>query len=386
MSTAASSLPDFMGCTIENYYELTEVLGSGSFGVVYKAIDTREEAGSPARDRAVKIIKKAGRSPKELGAIRREVALHSVVSTHPNIITIHDAIDDDEYFYIILDFCPGGDLFYHITEEAYMNNDELLRGAFVSLVDAVQHCHEHKIAHRDLKPENVLASEDGSTVFLADFGLATVKRMVDDHGSGTALYMAPECRAKFSGSTPYCTRAADIWALGVILVNMMTGRNPWEKASMKDEFFAQFMNDPDYLYDTFALSRGVCDILAGMFALNPLQRTSLRELREAIMNLETFFRSDCEESETEKSSITAESDESSVDGESDVPASPGLSPTNSLWSDEDEDEDESPLVTPEGTTSGKPKNIGEVDWKVGSMAELLIARHRLEEQFGAGFY
>ncbi|RDX57288.1 kinase-like protein [Lentinus brumalis] len=350
MSAAAASLPDFMGCTIEKYYKLIEVLGSGSFGVVYKAIDTREEAGSPARHRAVKIIQKAGRTPKELGVIRREVALHSVVSDHPNIITIHDALDDDDYFYIILDFCPGGDLFYHVTEEAYMNNDELLRGAFVSLVDAVQYCHEHKIAHRDLKPENVLASKDGSKVFLADFGLATVKRMIDEHGSGTALYMAPECHGKLSGDKPYCTRSADIWALGVILVNMMTGRNPWEKASMKDEFFAQFMNDPDYLYDTFALSRGVCNILAGIFALNPLQRTSLCELREAVMNLDTFFRSDTE------------------------------------TDDDEEDEDESPLATPEGTMSGQPKNIGKVDWKVGSTAELLMARHRLEEQFGAGFY
>lgn len=153
---------------------------------------------------------------------------------------------------------------------------------------------------------------------------------------------------------------------------------------MKDELFAQFMNDPGYFCDTFSFSKGVCDILAGIFALNPLQRTSLAKLREDIMKLDTFFRSQSEETE---SSTTAASGESSVEMP-DVPTPPALSHRNSLGSEEDEDsdEDESPLVTPEGTTSGKPKNIGEVDWKVGSTAELLMARHRLEEQFGAGFY
>ncbi|TFK91177.1 kinase-like protein [Polyporus arcularius HHB13444] len=372
MSTAAASLPDFMGCTIGKYYELTEVLGSGSFGVVYLAIDTREPDDSPTCECAVKIIRKAGRTPKELGVIRREIALHFVVSDHRSIVTIHDAFDDDDFFYIILDYCPGGDLFYHIAEDVYMDNDELLRGAFASLIEAVQHCHEHKVAHRDLKPENVLTSEDGSKVFLADFGLATVKRMIDDHGSGTANYMAPECHGKLYGYQPYDTRAADIWALGVILVNMIAGRNPWEKASMKDELFAQFINDPDYLYENFPLSRGACDILLETFTLNPVHRISLRKLREAVLNLETFFRSE-DESET---SNTEKSTKSPLDM---LAVPPGLSAPNSRWSDEDDDDDESPLVTPEGTTSGKPKNIEKADWSLGSTPQLLIARHHIEQ-------
>ena len=72
---------------------------------------------------------------------------------------------------------------------------------------------------------------------------------------------------------------------------MITGRNPWDKASMKDEDFAQFINNPDYFYDTFPLSKGACDILIDTFTLNPMQRISLRSLREAVMNLKTFFRS-----------------------------------------------------------------------------------------------
>ena len=196
MSTAAATLRDFMGCTIAEHYKLTEVLGSGSYGVVYKALDTREPADSPTRHRAVKIISKTGRTPAQLEAIRREIALHAQVDAHAHIVTLHDAFDDAEHFYLVLDFCPGGDLFYHITEDAYAHTcgekgERRARSAFLSLVDAVQHCHAQGIAHRDLKPENVLASRDGSTVYLADFGLATTERMIDEHGSGTVLYMAP---------------------------------------------------------------------------------------------------------------------------------------------------------------------------------------------------
>ncbi|RPD60087.1 Pkinase-domain-containing protein [Lentinus tigrinus ALCF2SS1-7] len=388
MSTAASSLPDFTGCTIEEHYKLSEVIGSGSFGVVYKALDTREASDSPSRHRAVKIISKAGRTPAQLDIIRREVALHSIVAAHANIITIHDAFDDDEHFYLILDYCPGGDLFSYITEGVYWGKDgeELARSAFLSLVDGMQHCHEHKIAHRDLKPENILASKDGSKVFLADFGLATRERMIKEHGSGTALYMAPECHGRLNGFQPYDTRAADVWALGIILVNMLTGRNPWEQASMRDAHFADFLGEKaDFFRESFPqLSKGVCEVLAEVLEFRPERRMSLRKLREAVVSLESFFCNEGEEesvTDTTTTITTATTDESfeSLDT-SDGP------PT--LSSDGDEDEDESPLVTPAGTNSAKPKNMEteKVDWKTGSTAQLLMARHRLEEQFGNGFY
>ena len=153
---------------------------------------------------------------------------------------------------------------------------------------------------------------------------------------------------------------------------MITGRNPWDKASMKDEDFAQFINNPDYFYDTFPLSKGACNILLDIFTLNPMQRISLRSLREAVMNLKTFFRS-----QEEMDSIT-ETEKSGKSSRHVVP--PGLSAPNSRWSDEDEDE--SPLVTPEGTTSAKPRHNEKLDWKVGSTAQLLMARHHMEEQLG----
>ncbi|KAI8995352.1 kinase-like domain-containing protein [Trametes punicea] len=298
MAPAASTMPDFTGCIVDERYQLLRLLGSGTYGVVYQAVDTHPSADPESLYRAIKIISKVGRKKSELGAVRREIALQSIVAGHPNVVSLHDAFEDDEYFYIILDFYRGGDLFEHICEKGtYVFNDELLRKAFVSLVDALQACHDAKIYHRDLKPENILTNEDGSEVYLADFGLATNRTIVKEFGCGTTIYMSPECIGREYGYKPYCARFSDIWALGVILVNMISGRHPWQKATMEDQCFSRFVQDPDFLLHMLPISQGANDILQRIFALNPLSRITLPELRTAILEVDTFFLAEDELSE-----------------------------------------------------------------------------------------
>ncbi|CDO72454.1 hypothetical protein BN946_scf184977.g155 [Trametes cinnabarina] len=295
MAPATSTMPDFTGCIIDERFQLLRLIGSGTYGVVYQAVDLHPSADPESLYRAIKIISKIGRTKSQIGAVRREIALQSLVAGHPNIVTLCDAFEDAEYFYIILDFYRGGDLFEQCCEKGtYVFNDELLRKAFVSLVDALQACHDAKIYHRDLKPENVLVSEDGSEVYLADFGLATNRVIVDEFGCGTTIYMSPECIGRETGFKPFCARFSDIWALGVILVNMISGRHPWERATMDDYCFSHFVHDPDFLLDVLPISEGACDILQSMFALNPLTRPTLPELRKAILELDTFFVSEDE--------------------------------------------------------------------------------------------
>ena len=184
----ANSFPVFTGEKVHGRYELVELLGTGTFGVVYKAIDHR----SDRRIVAVKIMRKAGRSEAELAVIEREVILHDAVSAIQGVVDLIDAFDDAKWCYMILEFCPGGDLFGQIVDkECYYGKDQLLRQAYISLIDAVQACHDAEIAHRDLKPENILTSKDGSELYLADFGLAANAKMVGDFGSGTHIYMSP---------------------------------------------------------------------------------------------------------------------------------------------------------------------------------------------------
>ena len=83
---------------------------------------------------------------------------------------------------------------------------------------------------------------------------------------------------------------SDIWSLGVILVNMITGQNPWAKASARDYDFRQFLMDPDFLCDAYPMSDGARDIVLGLLDLNPAHRMSLGTLRQEILSLDTFFR------------------------------------------------------------------------------------------------
>ncbi|KAI1797653.1 kinase-like protein [Ganoderma leucocontextum] len=290
MPPAALTMPDLLGYVLDNRYELLSMLGSGSYGVVYKAVDLKPNSPSDDQIRAIKIVRKANRKPFELEAVRREVELQSLVTGHSNIVGIHDAFEDDNYFYLVLDLCHGGDLFHQICwRRAYANHDEHLRRAFLKLVDAVDTCHQANIFHRDLKPENILTNVDGSELFLADFGLATQRTMVSECGCGTQVYMSPEVVGRMTDRKPFDTRFADIWALGVILVNMISGRQPWSIASPEDYCFSQWLEDPDFLKRMLPMSDGANLIIQCIFQLDPRDRISLNDLRQEIVELDTFF-------------------------------------------------------------------------------------------------
>ncbi len=308
---AADSLPNFTGYFLDDRYELVKLLGSGSFGVVYKAID-HEVAEGYENTVAVKILRKAGQSAAHLASIKREVAFHSTVADKEGVVTLFDTFDDAKWCYLVLDFCGGGDLFDQIvTWRTYLGNDELIRKAFLSLVDAVQGCHDAGIAHRDLKPENVLTNEDGSQCYLADFGLACNEPLVREFGVGTGLYMSPgtpsfnpynpstfalthntstECVGDLTRRQSYDPFLSDVWSLGVILVNMITTQNPLARATAKDANFCRFLMDPDFLYNAYPMSDMAHTIIQSLLELDPAQRMSLSTLRQEILSIDTFFR------------------------------------------------------------------------------------------------
>ncbi|EMD30889.1 hypothetical protein CERSUDRAFT_145764, partial [Gelatoporia subvermispora B] len=166
--------------------------------------------------------------------IRREARLHAAVSAHPNVVTAHGAWEDAEYVYILLDYCSGGDLYDYIDEGEFRGDDARVKSVFVQIVDAVMACHERGVFHRDIKPENIMCSADGNEVYLADFGLATDKERSLRHGAGSAMYMSPECIGEEFEFAPYSTRTSDVWALGVILVQLVAGTAPWKTARIED--------------------------------------------------------------------------------------------------------------------------------------------------------
>jgi serine/threonine protein kinase len=264
-------------------------LGTGAYGVVYSAIDHHTNTWY-----AVKALSKTNSHGEPLDRRQREfqqreIQLHYAASLHPNVVSMLKIVDDPECTYVVLEYCPEGDLFSNITEKGrYVNNDYLVRKAFLQILDAVEHCHQMGIYHRDLKPENILVSNLGSKVLLADFGLATTDLESDDHGCGSTFYMSPECLDQSSRSASYQCAPNDVWSLGVILVNLTCGRNPWKQASTEDSTYRAFTRDPEFLKSILPLSDELNDILCRIFERNPENRITVRDLRLEIERCSSF--------------------------------------------------------------------------------------------------
>jgi serine/threonine-protein kinase len=209
-------------------YEILEVLGKGGMGIVYKARHQRLD-----RFVALKMIR-AGSSarPEDLARFETEAKAVAAID-HSNIVKIFEIGEHDGLPYFSLEFLPGGSLAAKIGGQP-QPVDETARIVEV-LARAMHVAHQHKVIHRDLKPGNVLFAADG-TIKISDFGL--VKRLEGDSGQtrsgsilGTPSYMAPE---QARGENETVGPAADQYALGAILYDLLTGRPPFQGTSVLD--------------------------------------------------------------------------------------------------------------------------------------------------------
>lgn len=190
---------DRLGLLLANRLELTGILGVGAYGVVYTAVDIHTNVVY-----AVKVLSKVGLDARQLKFQQREIKLHYQASQHPNVVSLVRIMESTDCTYVVMEFCPEGDLFSSITERGnFVGNDTLVKRVFLQILDAMQFCHSIGIYHRDLKPENVLVRDHGMTVKLADFGLATTDSFTSDFGCGSTFYMSPgNSRSTCSHVTP----------------------------------------------------------------------------------------------------------------------------------------------------------------------------------------
>lgn len=278
-----------LGRLLEGKLQLTDILGTGAYGVVYSAMDIKTGTRY-----AVKCLSKynADGTPLERRQVayqQREISLHYKASAHSNVVSIHKIMNDVDCIYVVLEYCPEGDLFLNITERGhYVGNDMLAKQAFLQIIDAVEHCHKLGIYHRDLKPENILVTDQGETVKLADFGLATAEDRSEDYGCGSTFYMSPECLEPTTRKPYYMCAPNDVWSLGVILVNLTCGRNPWKQASVQDSTYRAYVRSPGFLKTILPLSDELNDILGHIFHPNPEMRITMPELRSRIMACSRF--------------------------------------------------------------------------------------------------
>ena len=210
-------LPDIPG------YRVEQMIGRGGMGVVYRAIDLTLN-----RVVALKVMHPGGRDYQHvMGRFDREVRALAQID-HPNIVRIFDADDWHGFPYFTMQFVPGGPLSHHLGR---FHGDAAACVRLVAKVArAVQALHDHKVIHRDLKPLNILLG-DSDEPLVADFGLA--KWLDDDpqsdysatgHPVGTRQYMAPE---QTLGKRSDYSAACDVWAIGVVLYELLAGRRPF---------------------------------------------------------------------------------------------------------------------------------------------------------------
>jgi ABC-type amino acid transport substrate-binding protein/sugar lactone lactonase YvrE len=218
-------------------YEILEELGRGGRGVVYRA---RHLALN--RIVALKmVLAGAHAAPEDLGRFRAE-ALTIARLQHPNITQIHEIGEQEGLPFFSLEFCGGGSLQKKLAGTPLQPKEA---AALVeTLARATQAAHQQGIIHRDLKPANVLFAEDG-TPKIADFGLAKLadadeSLTRDGQVLGTLLYMAPEQAA---GQSKHVGPAADVYALGAILYECLTGRPPFRAATDVMETLYQVLHD-----------------------------------------------------------------------------------------------------------------------------------------------
>ncbi len=212
----------YLNKVLDDRYEIIEIIGTGGMAIVYKALD--KKLGRPV---AVKILKNDLRSDKELR--NRFHAESEAVArlNHPNIINVFDVSTNDDIDYFVMELIDGITLKQYINHRKTLSIKEALHFT-VQILKGLEHAHSKMIVHRDIKPQNIMILRDGA-VKVTDFGIARIAGASRDYTTnhenayGSVHYIAPE-----QARCEETDGRADIYAVGVILYEMLTGSLPYE--------------------------------------------------------------------------------------------------------------------------------------------------------------
>ncbi|OHS92829.1 AGC family protein kinase [Tritrichomonas foetus] len=264
-----------------NGYAIMDTLGRGSFSKVCRCVN---RAGDQF---AMKIFPKDNIEDNgDRERFQREINTMAYIQ-HENLIALHDFFWDEDNFYLVIDYCDGGELFDYIIDNERLE-EQHAKVLFRQIVEAIQCCHGYGVAHRDLKPENILIKKvdekdqanyekasNNIIVKVADFGLCG---FINDEQlmrtfCGSPCYCSPECLCKVQ----YDGRKSDIWSLGIILFDMVTGEHPWNITNtsiMLKQILRGAFSVPPFVSDQCK------DLLHKLIRVNPCERLSIEKILE----------------------------------------------------------------------------------------------------------
>lgn len=213
-------MENYVGKRLDGRYEIQDVIGVGGMAIVYKAYDNIDD-----RIVAVKVLKDEYLANEEFRRRFKNESKAIAVLSHPNIVKVFDVSFGDRLQYIVMEYVEGITLKEYIEKCGVIDWNEALF-FIIQILRALQHAHDKGIVHRDVKPQNIMLLENG-TIKVTDFGIARFShsetRTVTEKAIGSVHYISPE-----QAKGELTDEKADIYSVGILLYEMLTGKLPFD--------------------------------------------------------------------------------------------------------------------------------------------------------------
>ena len=256
-------------------YEVKQKIGKGKFGLVKFGInkETKQQV-------AIKIMAKKNMDKSDLELAKVEIDILKI-GQHPNIIKLYDIYENENYIYIIMEYCSGGDLLSYFEHYEYELKETKVCEIIHKLSMAIYYLHSYGIVHRDLKPENILMTDltPEADIRLLDFGLSKIvgneEKCTEPYG--TLSFVAPEVLQ----GKPY-DKSVDLWSIGIITFLLLCGYLPFDDKHSEREIARQTIQDPvpfeSKIWSKY--SSEAKNFVEGLLQKKPEKRLSIKEVLE----------------------------------------------------------------------------------------------------------